>query len=221
MFRQAMLFIPAFFMMLYLVCLPFGNTAKADDGYFRILVLGDSLTSGYGLKQNEAYPAVLESILHRYGYPARIINGGVSGDTMRAGLRRLPFHLRQDNPHLVIVALGANDALRALDINATRKHLDEILTILQDNDTPAALMGMKAPRNMGEAYIRAFDSIYPEMAQKYNVPLYPFFLEGVAMVPQLNLRDGVHPNARGVQTMATNTAPFVMSIVHHMLSEGQ
>jgi len=199
--------------LLYLVSAPFDKMAYAAE--FRILILGDSLTSGYGLQKGQDYPAVLERIMKQFDYPVKIINGGVSGDTMYAGSERLEFHL-EDKPHLVLIALGGNDALRNVPIKITRNAFDRILKTLQQRRIPTAIMGMKAPRNMGREYIAQFDSLFPAMAKKYKLPIYPFFLEGVAMVPKYNLSDGVHPNAAGIYKMAEKTAPFIMNLVYHV-----
>lgn len=174
-----------------------------------ILVLGDSLTAGYGLAASAAFPAQLESALVATGYPVRVINAGVSGDTSAGGLARLEWSLA-DNPDLVIVALGANDALRGLSPDQTRTNLAGIIERLKQQQISVLLAGMLAPRNMGESYYNSFDNIYPDLAQEYAVPLYPFFLQGVAAQPKLNLADGIHPNAAGVQVMVGGILPLVV-----------
>ncbi len=173
-----------------------------------ILVLGDSLTAGYGLAEDDAFPAQLEAALVTQGYAVRVINAGISGDTSAGGAARLDWSLA-DNPDLVIIALGANDALRGLSPDQTRANLATIIRRLQARQISVLLAGMLAPRNMGEDYYNSFDKIYPELAQEFSVPLYPFFLEGVAGKPELNLADGIHPNVAGVQVMVDGLLPLV------------
>jgi len=163
----------------------------------RILVLGDSLSAGYGLSKEEAFPSRLERALRLRGHSVEVINAGVSGDTTAGGLSRLDWALA-DNPDLVILELGANDALRGLPPRVAEENLDAMLARLRKRGVKVILTGMKAPRNWGPEYHKAFDAIFPRLAQKYQVPLYPFFLEGVAGEASLNLPDGLHPNARGV-----------------------
>lgn len=184
----------------------------AATGPVTILMLGDSLTAGYGLAESEAFPAQLEAALVEQGHSVRIINAGISGDTSAGGAARLEWSL-VDNPDLVIVALGANDALRGLSPDQTRSNLAAIITRLQERHINLLLAGMLAPRNMGEVYYSSFDKIYPELAQEFNVPLYPFFLQGVAGKPELNLTDGIHPNRAGIQVMVEGILPLVMELV--------
>ncbi len=213
-------FLMTAFITLYLVSVPFGNQARAeeakDDALFRILVLGDSLVSGYGISKEEAYPAVLEAKFRQNGYPVKVINGGKSGDTALAGFNRLPFHLKQ-NPDLVVIVLGANDALKGLEPGGAYAAIEKVIKLLQSQHIQPVLMGIKSPRNLGDAYAKKFDSIYPILAQRYNVPFYPFFLDGVALKPEYNLSDRVHPNPDGVRVLVQNTSPFLMNIVYQML----
>ena len=177
-----------------------------------ILDFGDSLTAGYGLAPEQAFPARLAAALHREGIEARIVNGGVSGDTTAGGLARLDWALA-DKPDLVILALGANDALRGIDPAAVRDNLDKMIQKIEAGGAKLLLLGMVAPPNWGEEYKRAFDRIFPELARAYHVPLYPFFLEGVAMKPELNQPDGIHPNERGVAVLVDRIAPVVARLV--------
>lgn len=169
-----------------------------------ILAFGDSLYAGYGLKQDESFPAVLERKLEAGGVPAKVVNAGVSGDTTAGGLARLAFTLDglEQKPDLAIVGLGANDALRGIDPAETRKNLDAIVGELDKRGIPVLLTGMMAPRNLGAEYVAGFDAIYPDLAKRYGAQLDPFFLEGVITRPDLLLSDGIHPNAAGVQVMA-------------------
>ena len=177
-----------------------------------ILGFGDSLTAGFGLPAAQAFPARLEAWLHNRGMAARVVNAGVSGDTTAGGLARLDWALA-DKPELVILGLGANDALRGVDPAAVRSNLDKIITKIQASGAKVLLLGMLAPPNWGEEYKRTFDRIFPELAQVHHLPLYPFFLEGVAMKPELNQPDGLHPNERGVAVLVDRIAPVVAGLI--------
>lgn len=173
-----------------------------------VVVLGDSLSAGYGLPREAAFTSQLEAALKAKGYDVRVPATGVSGETTAGGLSRLDWILA-DRPALVLVALGGNDGLRGIDPAATRANLDAILTKLADRGVPAVLAGMLAPRNLGRPYAEAFDALFPDLARKHGVPFYPFFLEGVAMRPELNLEDGMHPNPQGVAIMVAGILPTV------------
>jgi acyl-CoA thioesterase-1 len=183
------------------------NTA---DSEIRLVVLGDSLAAGYGLQEADSFPRQLESALRLAGNNVRVINAGVSGDTTAGGLARLDWVLR-DNPDLVIVELGANDALRGLNTEMTRSNLDAVLVKLKQGGVKVILAGMHAPRNMGERYVTSFDRIYPALAEKHGITLYPFFLKGVALNPALNQPDGIHPNGTGVRVIVKNILPLVVA----------
>jgi len=178
----------------------------------RIVVLGDSLSAGYGLPAAEAFPAQLEQALRQSGQAVRVINAGVSGDTTAGGLARLDWALAE-RPQLVIVQLGANDALRGLDPEQARANLDAILTRLKREETQILLAGMRAPRNLGPAYYTKFDRIYSDLAKKHQIALDPFFLEGVALRPELNQADGLHPNAQGVAIVVRRLLPQVRELL--------
>jgi acyl-CoA thioesterase-1 len=183
-------------------------TAPAGGHVPVILDFGDSLTAGYGLPESQAFPARLEAWLRRQGISARVVNAGVSGDTTAGGLARLDWALA-DKPDLVILALGANDALRGIDPAIVRANLDKMMRKIEAAGARLLLLGMRAPPNWGEAYRRDFDLIFPDLAHAHRVPLYPFILEGVAMQPQLNQADGLHPNARGIAVMVDHIGPVV------------
>ncbi len=174
----------------------------------RIAVLGDSLTAGYGLRERETFPVKLESALRQLGFRVVVQNAGVSGDTSAGGLARLDWTLA-DRPQLVIVELGANDALRGLDPAGTRANIDAILTRLKAAGVQPLLAGMRAPRNLGRDYYTKFDQLYPDLAKRQGVPFYPFFLAGVAGRPELNQGDGIHPTAAGVEIIVENILPLV------------
>ncbi len=176
------------------------------------MVLGDSLSAGYQLRAGEGFPEQLQKALDAKGYSVEVVNAGVSGDTTSGGLSRLDWSIG-DNSDAVIVELGANDALRGIQPEATRKNIETIVVRLKDKGVAVLLAGMLAPRNLGEAYAQSFDTIYSDVAKTYDVLLYPFFLEGVALNPDLNLSDGMHPNADGVAVMVENILPKVEELL--------
>jgi acyl-CoA thioesterase I len=178
----------------------------------RIVVLGDSLVAGFQLKSSDAFPAQLERALKGKGHAVEVINAGVSGDTTAAGLERMRWAV-PERTDAVILELGANDALRGLDPVRAKANLDRIITTLKAGGAEVLLAGMLAPRNMGEDYARAFDAIYPELAGKHGVLLYPFFLDGVAMDAALNLGDGMHPNPKGVAEITKRILPAVEELM--------
>jgi acyl-CoA thioesterase-1 len=204
----------SFAVTFYLV---FAATASADQ--WRILALGDSLTAGYGLAQGDGFTDQLQRALQGAGYDAVVINAGVSGDTTAGGLARLDWALA-DAPDIAIVELGANDALRGIDPASSRANLDAILEQLGERQVPALLAGMLAPRNLGADYVTAFDGMYPDLADAHQVPLYPFFLEGVATRPELNQADGMHPNAQGVAAIVDGILPEVTAMLDALAQEG-
>ena len=175
-----------------------------------VLAFGDSLYAGYGLKQDQSFPSVLERELDASGLPVKVVNAGVSGDTTAGGRARLAFTLDglQHKPDLAIVGLGANDALRGIDPAETRANLDAIVGELDRRGIPVLLTGMMAPRNLGSTYVFTFDAIYPALAKKYDAKLDPFFLDGVITRSDLLLSDGMHPNDAGVRIMARRIAPM-------------
>ena len=189
-----------------------GLRAETGAGALRILMLGDSLTAGYGLASGEALPVRLEAALRARGLDVRVINAGVSGDTTAGGLARLEWALA-DHPHAVIVALGANDALRAIDPEVSRSNLDRLLGTLAERRLPVLLAGMLAPRNLGRDYGARFDAIYPELAARHGALLHPFLLDGGATVAALNQADGIHPNAAGVEVIVERILPGVLCLV--------
>ncbi len=178
-----------------------------------ILAFGDSLTHGYGLAGPETFPVQLEKALAAQGLPAKVVNAGVSGDTSAGGLARLDWALSDPagKPDLVIVELGANDALRGIDPASTEANLDQILSRIEAQGITVLLAGMKAPPNMGADYVAAFDAIFPRLAEKHRVAFYPFFLDGVAADPALNQADGMHPNGTGVARIVDRITPAVIS----------
>ena len=185
--------------------------ATADRRAPLIWAFGDSLTAGYGLPPAQGFPVRLQAALRRAGVAATVRNGGVAGDTAAQGLARLRWGLRglKATPDLVIVELGANDMLRGAPPAQARASLDAILAELGRRRIPVLLTGMRATRNLGPDYVRAFEGIYPALARRHRVPLYPFFLEGVAGRRTLFQPDGLHPNARGVEVLVARILPAV------------
>ena len=176
------------------------------------MVFGDSLTHGYGLNAGEPFPDQLEVALRARDQNVTVINSGNSGDTTASGRSRVEWALT-DEPDAVIVELGANDFLRGLAPEQTYENLDAIVTRFKESGIPVLLAGMLAPRNLGQEYVEAFDSVFPRLAEKHNVPLYPFFLEGVALDPELNQPDGNHPNKAGVAVIVSRILPQVEELI--------
>lgn len=185
----------------------------------KIVGFGDSLMAGYLLPSNAAFPQQLEKALNDKGVEVSIENAGVSGDTTTGGLSRIDWSV-PDGTDLVILELGANDALRGIEPDITETNLDEMLARLKQRGISVILAGMMAPPNMGKDYAARFNPIYPKLAQKYGVPLYPFFLDGVATKKDLLLEDGMHPNEKGVETMVSNFMPTIEKSLTNMQNKG-
>ena len=194
--------------LLVALAMPFG----AEAAPFRLLVLGDSIGAGRGLPPGQSFPARLAADLAAAGHPVTILDASVSGDTTAGGLARIGDALAQ-HPDAALLELGANDALRGIDPNLAYDNLDKILAKLQEGGVKVMLLGMRAPANWGRDYQQQFDAIYPRLAQKYNVPLYPFFLDGVALDPALNQSDGLHPNPRGVDVIVERLEPEIARLL--------
>src|SRR5215210_5960550 len=186
--------------------------AQAADQPVRIVVLGDSLSAGFGLAAQDALPAKLEHALKAKGHAVTIENAGVSGDTAAGGLARLDWSV-PEGTDAVILELGANDALRGSDPKTTRASLEAIIRKLKERRIAVLLAGMLAPRNFGPDYVNAFDPIYPELAAEHGLILYPFILEGVAGDRALNLADGIHPTAAGVDVIVKGMLPKAEELI--------
>ena len=200
--------------MLILAAVPaFANPSPSTQ--VTVLVLGDSLTAGYGLEEGESFPVQLEKRLQAAGYDVDVINAGVSGDTTAGGLARIEWTL-VDRPEIVIVELGGNDALRGLDTAQVYANLDRILARLKMAGCRIILAGMLAPRNLGYEYSSKFDRVYPDLAKRHSVLFYPFFLKGVATDHKLNQADGVHPNAAGVLRIVAGITPLVTTALDEL-----
>jgi acyl-CoA thioesterase-1 len=168
----------------------------------KIVLFGDSLMAGYGLPAEQHLSVVLQNQLQAKGYKVQIINGSVSGSTSSGGLNRLEWTLQEPGIDLIILGLGANDMLRGISPDATKANLEQIIKQVRKKNIPIILAGMLAPSSHGLAYKKQFDEIYPSLAKTYNLPLIPFLLEGVAMQPQYNQSDGIHPNAEGTKLIS-------------------
>ena len=194
-----------------ILALVFALPAQAEP--LKIMAFGDSLVHGYGLPAGEPFPAQLQARLQDEGYSdVSVLNAGNSGDTTAAGLARIGWALA-DDPDAIIVVLGANDGLRGIEPSNTKQNLDALLAELERAEIPVLLTGMLAPRNLGADYAEAFDAVFPSLRETYDPVYYPFFLEGVATVPELNQPDGIHPNARGVATIVENILPKVEELI--------
>jgi acyl-CoA thioesterase-1 len=178
----------------------------------KMVVLGDSLSEGLGLPASDAFPQRLQKVLQNKGIEADVTNAGVSGDTSSGGRDRLDWSV-PDGTDAVILELGANDALRGLDPKVTRAALSDILTRLKARKIAVLLCGMLAPPNYGSDYASRFDAIYPDLSKSFGVPLYPFFLDGVAGNARLNQADGIHPTAEGVDLIVKNILPDVEALI--------
>ena len=179
---------------------------------FKMVVLGDSLSAGLGLSASAAFPARLQKALNDKGIKVDMINAGVSGDTSSGGRDRLDWSI-PEGTEVVVLELGANDALRGTDPAVTRAALTDILTRLKARKIAVLLCGMVAPPNYGSEYAAKFNAIYPELSKSFDVPLYPFFLDGVAADAKLNQADGLHPTAEGVDIIVKNVLPMVEAVV--------
>jgi acyl-CoA thioesterase-1 len=185
----------------------------------RILAFGASIIAGHGLEAKDSLPAQLEKALAERGIAAEVINGGVSGETSAGGLARLDWALA-DDPDLVIVDLGGNDALRGIDPRSTEANLDAIVARIRAQGRRVLLAGMLAPPNLGADYAAAFNAVFPAVAERHGVPLYPFILDGVVADPALNQEDGIHPNAAGVKVIVERMLPDVIEALDGLTEAG-
>lgn len=198
----------AFVCIAFLLALAFATAGPVRAAPLGIVGLGDSLMAGYGLAPGEAFTERLEAVLKEKGRDVTVANAGVSGDTSSGGLSRLDWSV-PDGTALVLLELGSNDMLRGIAPELTEKNLDAMLRRLKERGIPVVLIGMLAAPNLGSDYQQAFDAIYPQLAEKYGVPLYPFFLDGVVTVAGMQLEDGMHPSAAGIEKMVAGILPLV------------
>ncbi|MBI5198391.1 MAG: arylesterase [Nitrospirae bacterium] len=177
-----------------------------------IVALGDSLTSGLGIRQEETYPSLLQRRLDRLGFSYRVVNAGVTADTTAGGLRRVQGIIRL-KPDMVLLELGANDGLRGLPLNVIEHNLKSIIDPLRAEGIQVVLLGMRLPPNYGQDYTSGFQQVYGRLAKKYRLPFVPFFLEGVAAKPELNQEDGIHPTAAGYKIVEENLWPVLKPLL--------
>jgi acyl-CoA thioesterase-1 len=186
-----------------------------EAGRPKIVALGDSLTAGLGLAESQAYPALLQKKLDEDGYPFEVVNAGVSGDTSAGGVRRLDWAL-EGNVRVLILALGANDGLRGLPVDAMKKNLEDIIERAKARNIVVVLAGMEAPPNYGPDYTATFRRAYQELAREHELVFLPFLLENVAGNPVLNQGDGIHPNARGAEIIADGMWKVIRPVLDQM-----
>ncbi len=192
------------------------TTEISDDVVKKKLILffGNSLTAGYGLEAEEAFPGLVAARIDSLGMDYRVINGGLSGETSASGLSRLDWFL-EDQPAIFVLELGGNDGLRGISLSETKKNLKAMINLVKERypDTLILLAGMQIPPNMGQEYTREFQEMYPQIAEEENVKLIPFLLEGVAGDPDLNLPDGIHPTAEGHQVVFKTIWPYLEELI--------
>lgn len=182
------------------------------DTDFLIVAVGDSLTAGHGLREEQSYPALLQERLVADGYSCKVINSGVSGETSSGARSRIEWVLKLD-PDIIILETGANDGLRGLDPKLTEENIRAILELLSERKVTVVLAGMKMAMNLGPIFVAQFNDIYPRLADDFDLIFFPFFLEGVALQPKLNQEDGIHPNQEGYERITSNIYPYVLEAI--------
>lgn len=201
------------FVWLLLLVLQLAAGAAPSAAAERVIVaFGDSLTAGFGVPADQAYPALLGERLRREGYAYKVVNAGVSGDTTAGGLRRVDWALRL-KPEIVILELGVNDALRGQNLASVRANLDQLVTRFQSAGARVLVAGMRLPPNYGTPYADDFYRLFSEVARARNAPYLPFFLEGVGALPRLNQADGIHPTAEGYVIVVEHLWPFLVPLL--------
>ncbi|HCY84725.1 MAG TPA: arylesterase, partial [Desulfobacteraceae bacterium] len=186
------------------------GAGDTGDEVKTVLIIGDSLTAGLGVMQDQAYPALLQAELAAAGPPGvKVVNGGISGSTSAGAYARLKWYLKA-RPHLLILALGANDGLRGLKVADMEKNLSKAISLAKENGVTVILAGMQVPPNLGPEYAAAFRRVFPALAAQHEIPLIPFLLEGVAGKPELNQADGIHPNPEGHKRIADTVLPYIL-----------
>lgn len=174
-----------------------------------IVCLGDSLTAGYGIDKDKAYPALVEQKLKSKGKDVKVLNAGVSGSTTASGKSRLKWFLKKSNPDILLLALGANDGLRGLKLAQSEKNLEEVVVMAKEKDIKVLLAGMRLPPNYGEEYTKAFKAMYEKLQKKHDLPSIPFILEKVGGKKELNIEDGIHPNEKGHEAIAETVLKYL------------
>ena len=195
------------------------SSQKSDGGFGTIVAVGDSLTAGYGVEEEQAYPALLQDRLLQEGYFFRVVNAGISGETSSGTRSRIAWVIRSLNPDIIILATGANDGLRGIDPLVLEKNLTEIIAAIQVEGIQIILAGMKMPPNLGRNYTKQFSEVYLRVAKHKDVPLIPFFLEGVAGDRRYNLSDGIHPNPEGYQRVVAHIYPYVLEAIKQLSNQ--
>ena len=196
-----------YFNKLTIFCL-FLTSFSASATTEKILMLGDSLTEGYGVSEEHAYPKILEGLIVESGKDYQVINGGVSGSTTASGTSRLRWFLKA-KPKLVLIALGANDGLRGVKLSQSKKNLKNIIELATKNNIKVVLAGMRIPPNYGEDYTKQFQKLYIDLAREYKIKRIPFLLKDVAAIKELNIEDGIHPNRKGHKIMANTVYKYI------------
>ncbi len=196
-----------FFVTIILILTPFHAEAT-----IKIIAFGDSLTEGYNLNKEQAYPKQLESLLKARDHDLSIINQGISGETTAGGLARVSKIIEQ-KPDAIILCLGGNDSLRGIDPKETYKNLDKIIGEIKTANIKVLMLGMKAPLNFGTEFAAEYNKIFPDLAKKHQIMFYTFALEGVALKSEYNLPDGVHPNEKGMSIIANNLVPYIEKLI--------
>ena len=194
-----------------------GKPTVQTEKLFKILILGDSLTEGYGVDETEAYPTLLQEKLNlelseKVDKTFEVINGGISGSTTSGGVSRIKWFLKSQ-PDFLILALGGNDGLRGIPVEQIKTNLKKVILAAQNNQIPILLAGMKIPPNYGKAYNQAFTHLYPTLSDQYDIPFIPFLLEGVGGNPEMNLPDRIHPNPKGHQVICELVYQSLQSIL--------
>lgn len=183
-----------------------------------VLIVGDSLSAGYGLAIHENWPSLLQTRLADSGCPHRVVNASISGDTTSGGLARLPGALERHSPAIVLIGLGGNDGLRAIPISEIRRNLAEMIQLSQESGAGVVLAGIHIPPNYGPRYTHAFHAVYHELAEEYGTGLIPFILEGVALDVELMQEDGIHPNAAAQSVIVDNVWPALAALLHSTIA---
>lgn len=200
------------FVLVMTLAVALNGAAAAAVPPKKLMVFGDSLTTGYGLPRGEAFPVKLQERLRQEGAEVEVLGQGVSGDTTAGGLSRIEYALKK-NPDYVILELGGNDMLRAIDPAVTRANLTRMLEILKTRKIPVLLAGMRVYGNLGPNVDEAYVKMYKELAEKYDCVLYPFFLDGVVADRALNLDDGIHPNEKGIAVIVDRILPAIAELL--------
>ncbi|MEH0021588.1 MAG: arylesterase [Desulfobacter sp.] len=207
---QRLLILIIFFIVPVIVTAPGLFAAGAGPGVRQVLIIGDSLTAGLGVMPEQAYPALIQERLAASGRDGiKVINAGISGSTTAGAHARLKWYLRA-KPHVLILALGANDGLRGLSVREMENNLDKAISLAKSAGMQVVIAGMEVPPNYGPEYAAGFRKVFPDLAQRHQIPLIPFLLEGVAGRPELNQADGIHPNPDGHEIIAETVLPYIL-----------